>query len=294
MTNVVAMWGIQEVRTALIVGTVVAVASALVGVLTVLRRQAFACHALTDLASVGGSAAFLLSINQLWGFIAASVIAGLGMHAVGIERLRGRDVSTGIVLGAGMGLTSLFLSLSTMRPSSGNTSITVLFGSLFAINPGTVPVIMILCALCIIMLAVLWKPSLFSTVSPSLAHARGVRVSLMNALFMVVLGFGVALSSISVGAVLSTALLIGPASCGLALATRVRGSMVAASLIAVGCVWGGIIVSYESYSWMHGQSWSVSFCIVTLIVVCYLVSRVWVRLCHAVGTRVEREGDHVR
>ena len=283
MTYFSTLWGIQEVRTALIVGSVVAVATALVGVITVLRGQSFACHALTDLASVGGSAAFLLSVSQLWGFVAASVIAGLSMHAIGIERLRGRDVSTGIVLGAGMGLTSLFLSLSTMKQSGGNASINVLFGSLFAINPGTVPVVLVLCALCIIMLFVIWKPALFSTVSPSLARARGVHVSVMNALFMVVLSLGVALSSISVGAVLSTALLIGPASCGLSLATRIRGSMIAASLIGLFCVWGGIMVSYESYTWTHGRSWSVSFCIVALVVLCYLVSRGWARLRHSVG-----------
>lgn len=273
MTWFSALWGIQEVRTALLVGSVVALATALVGVLTVLRGQSFACHALTDLASVGGSAAFLLSINQLWGFVAASVIAAMSMHAIGVERPRGRDVSTGIVLGAGMGLTSLFLSLSTMRQSGGNASVNVLFGSLFAINPSTVPLVLALAVLCIAALCVIWKPALFSTVSPPLAHVRGVRVDLVNAWFMVVMALSVALSSISVGAVLSTALLIGPASCGLALASRVRGSMIWACLIAVACVWGGIIISYESYSWTHGRSWSVSFCIVALVVLCYLASR---------------------
>jgi zinc/manganese transport system permease protein len=274
-----ALWAVPEVRTALIVGSVVVIATALVGVLTVLRGQSFAGHSLTDLASVGGSAAFLLGVNQLWGFVVASIIAALGMHAIGIERLRGRDISTGIMLATGMGLTSLFLSLSTMRPSGASASVNVLFGSLFAISPGVVPVVIILSALCLLMLVIIWRPALFSTVAPQLAHARGVATGATNAAFMVVLALSVALSSISVGAVLSTALLIGPASCGLLLAKRVKNSMIIACASGLFCVWGGIVISYESYSWMHGHSWSVSFCIVALVTVCYLLSRLasWLR-----------------
>ncbi|WP_291761119.1 metal ABC transporter permease [Bifidobacterium sp.] len=103
---------------------------------------------------------------------------------------------------------------------------------------------------------------------------------------MVVLALSVALSSISVGAVLSTALLIGPASCGLLLAKRVRNAMLASCGIGLLCVWGGIVISYESYSWMHGHSWSVSFCIVALVMTCYLLSRLvsWLRgnVTHAI------------
>jgi zinc/manganese transport system permease protein len=274
-----ALWAVPEVHTALIVGSIVVIATALVGVLTVLRGQSFAGHSLTDLASVGGSAAFLLGVSQLWGFVAASILAALGMHAIGIERLRGRDVSTGIILGTGMGLTSLFLSLSTMRTSGGSASVNVLFGSLFAISPGIVPVVIALSIVCLLMLVVIWRPALFVTVSPQLAHARGVKTGLVNAAFMVVLALSVALSSISVGAVLSTALLIGPASCGLLLAKRVRNAMLASCGIGLLCVWGGVVISYESYSWMHGHSWSVSFCIVALVMICYLLSRLvsWLR-----------------
>ncbi|WP_291761116.1 metal ABC transporter permease [Bifidobacterium sp.] len=176
-----ALWAVPEVHTALIVGSVVVIATALVGVLTVLRGQSFAGHSLTDLASVGGSAAFLLGVSQLWGFVAASILAALGMHAIGIERLRGRDVSTGIILGTGMGLTSLFLSLSTMRPAGGSASVNVLFGSLFAISPGIMPVAIVLSALCLLMLVVIWRPALFVTITPQLAHARGVKTGVVNA-----------------------------------------------------------------------------------------------------------------
>ncbi|MFT9282442.1 metal ABC transporter permease [Bifidobacterium sp.] len=274
MNVLMDLWQVQEMRTALVVGSTVAVATACIGVFTVLRGQSFAGHSLTDLASGGGAAAYLLGVNQLWGFLAASVLAGLGMHAIGIERIRGRDVATGIVLATGMGFTSLFITLSMTGNSGGSAAVSVLFGSLFAINPRTVPLICVLALISIVAMALIWRPALFVTVSPQLAHANGVRNGFINASFMCILGIGVALGSISVGAILSTALLIGPASCGLILARRMRDAIVAAAGVGVVSVWVGVIVSYESYHWTGGQSWSVSFCIVALILMMYLICRV--------------------
>ncbi|MCI1865823.1 MAG: metal ABC transporter permease [Bifidobacterium sp.] len=274
MNVIEALWQVQELRIALIVGSTVAVSTAFVGVFTVLRGQSFAGHSLTDLASVGGSAAFLLGVNQLWGFLVGSVLAALGMHWIGVERLRGRDVATGIVLGTGMGFTSLFLTLATMRGGSGGSAaVSILFGSLFAIDPRTVPIVVVLSVVCVLALAMMWKQALFTTVSPQLASAKGVRINIVNALFMCVLGIAVALGSISVGAVLSTALLIGPAACGLAVSKRMRDSVAVACSVGLACVWAGVVVSYESYSWTRGHSWSVSFCIVALVLVCYLLCR---------------------
>lgn len=273
MNILMEIWQLQEMRTALVVGSVVAIATACVGVFTVLRGQSFAGHSLTDLASVGGSAAYLLGVNQLWGFIAASVLAGLGMHAIGIERIRGRDVATGIVLATGMGFTSLFITLSMTGHAGGSAAVAVLFGSLFAINANTVPLICVLAVLSIVMMSILWRPALFVTISPQLAHANGVRNGMINAIFMAILGIAVSLGSISVGAILSTALLIGPASCGLILARRMRDAILIASGVGLASVWIGVIISYQSYHWTGGHSWSVSFCIVALILLMYLICR---------------------
>ena len=78
----------EPVQLALVVGALVAVASAIVGVFTVMRRQSFAGHALADLGAVGGSAAFLIGIGQLWGFVVAGVLAAGLMEVVGVKRVQ--------------------------------------------------------------------------------------------------------------------------------------------------------------------------------------------------------------
>ena len=64
----------QPVHVALTIGGVVAVVSAAVGIFTVIRGQSFAGHTLTDVSTAGGSAAFLLGMNPLLGFIGLSLV----------------------------------------------------------------------------------------------------------------------------------------------------------------------------------------------------------------------------
>src|SRR5689334_17521850 len=87
------------VHIALAVGTVIAVTSAVVGVFTVTRGQSFAGHSLADIATTGGSGAFLIGVNQFWGYLAFGAGAAAFMEMIGIQRRRGRDVATGVVLG---------------------------------------------------------------------------------------------------------------------------------------------------------------------------------------------------
>ena len=103
----------SSVQLALVVGALVAIVAGTVGVFTVIRGQSFAGEALGDIGAAGGSSAYLVGIAPLWGFVGISVAAAGVMELIGIQRARGRDLATGIVLGAGFGLAALFLYLGT-------------------------------------------------------------------------------------------------------------------------------------------------------------------------------------
>ena len=118
--------------------------SAVVGTFTVLRGQSFAGHSLADIGSAGGSAAFLVGVNPLYGFIAMNVVSAGVMELIGIRRPRGRDLSTGIVLGAALGLAALFLYLDTTSTSTTGATANVLFGSIFTLSTATGPVVAVL------------------------------------------------------------------------------------------------------------------------------------------------------
>jgi zinc/manganese transport system permease protein len=268
----------SPVQIALVVGAVSAIVSAVVGVFTVLRGQSFAGHALTDVATTGGSGAFFYGASPLVGFLSAGVIGAGAMELVGVERLRGRDIATGVVLGFATGLSALFLYLDTTKSAATGVSQQILFGSIFTLSSSTIPLVAVLSALTLCVLFVIYRPLLLSSVSPDLAAARGIRIRLIGVLFMLTLAVSVGLSSIAIGSILSTALLIGPAAAALRVTTNLRATLVVATLWGVVATWLGIVLAYDSYYWFpSSQGLPVSFFIVALVFVGYLLSGVRTR-----------------
>jgi zinc/manganese transport system permease protein len=276
----------QPVRTALLVGTVVAITSGVVGVLTVIRGQSFAGHSLGDVATTGGAGAFLAGLNQFWGFLIAGAVAAAVMEGIGVQRRRGRDVATGVVLGAALGAAALFLYLGTQTSSTTGASFTILFGSMFVITPDTVPALIASGAVALAVIAVLSRVLLMTSLSPEIAAARGVPVRAVGAAYLCTLAVAVSLSAVAIGAVLSTALLIGPAATALRLASSPGRAMAAAAATGTAATWIGILLAYDSYDWppsRHG--WPVSFFVVALVVIAYLLS--YARRTRRPGSRAE-------
>jgi zinc/manganese transport system permease protein len=263
------------VHTALIIGAIVSVVCGAVGVFTVLRGQSFAGHAFSDLGTTGGSGAFLVGIGPLWGFVIAGVAAAGAMEMIGVQRARGRDLATGIVLGAALGLAALFLYLDTTSSSTTGATQTILFGSIFAVSSATLPLAIALGAGTVAAMLVLFRPLLLSSTSPELAAARGVPVRLVGAVFLLALALAAALAAITIGSILATALLIGPAATALRLARSPGRAILIAVVIAVAITWISIVLAYDSFNWSSaGTGWPVSFFVVTLALIAYVLSGV--------------------
>jgi zinc/manganese transport system permease protein len=261
------------VQTALEIGGVVAVVSAVVGVFTVLRGQSFAGHSLADVSTAGGSGSILLGLSPLTGFLWGGVLGALAMDLIGVQRVRGRDVATGIVLGAATGLAALFLYLDTTTQAITGATQQILFGSIFTIDSSTVPVVVGCSVGAIGLVAFIFRPLLLSSLSPEAAAARGVPLRLVGSLFMVALAVAVGLSALAIGAILSTALLIGPAASALRLTRRFGWAIGVAVLLGIAITWLGILLAYDSYYWGSSQrGLPVSFFIVALDLLVYLAS----------------------
>jgi zinc/manganese transport system permease protein len=281
----------QPVQVALLAGGLVAVVSGIVGTFTVLRGQSFAGHALADVGATGGSGAFLVGINPLFGFVGIGIAAAGVMELIGIRRPRGRDLATGIVLGAGLGLAALFLYWDATFSNTTGATITVLFGSLFVISSSLVPMIAAFSLFALALVLVLYRQLLLSSVSSDLAFARGVPVRLAGLLYLLALAVAVSLAALTIGAILSTALLIGPAATALRLTSRPGRAMIYSALTGLAATWLGILLSYDSYYWPPRQhGWPVSFFVVTLVFVFYLLVQPLARRRSGPGARPQVPG----
>lgn len=266
-----AFFASQPVDVALVGGSVVALVSGVVGVFTVVRGQSFAGHALGDLGTLGGSGSFLVGISPLWGLTGVGAVVAAAMELAGVQRRRGRDVATGIVLGAALGISALLLYLDTTQRSTTGATVSVLFGSLFSVSPSLLPAMAGLAAAGVVAVSVMYRPLLLASVDAELARARGVAVRSVGVAFLVLLGVTVSLSSLIVGTILSPALLIGPAAVALRLARRPAAAMALAGLLGTVAVWIGVFLAWESYDWPPSHDgWPVGFFVVALVFCAYL------------------------
>lgn len=262
------------VRLALLTGGVAALVSGAVGAFTVLRGQSYAGHALADISVTGGSGSYLLGISPLLGFAGTGVLAAGVMDMIGIRRPRGRDLATGIVRGAGLGIAALLLYWDTTHTAATGAAVTILFGSMFTLSPTVVPLVIACGAVALAIVVVLYRPLLLSSVSADLAFARGVRVRIAGALCLIAIGLAVSLSALTIGAILSTALLVGPAATALRLTSRPGLMMLWSALIGLAATWLGILLAFDSFYWPpQRRGWPVSFFVVVLVFAFYLLAR---------------------
>ena len=128
-----------------------------------------------------------------------------------------RDATTALVLVAALGTGALFLALNTTYATA---AFSLLFGSIVGITRAQVWETGVLALGCIAVLAVLYRPLLFASVSPASAAARGVPVRLLGVLFLVVVGVAAAVTVPTAGTLLIFSLMIGPAAAAVQLARR--------------------------------------------------------------------------
>jgi zinc/manganese transport system permease protein len=180
--------------------------------------------------------------------------------------VKDRDVATGVVLGAATGLSALFFYLVTLQTTTTGSTQSILFGSVFTVNPSTLPDALAVSSLVLVSLFVIRRPLMMSSISLELAAARGIRLRMVGLAFMVMLAVAVGLSAIVIGSILSTALLIGPPASALKVATRFSHALVLACVLGVFATGVGIVFAYDSYYWFgSSRGLPVSFFVVVIV-----------------------------
>ena len=234
-----------------------------VGYFLVLRGQTFAGHALSHVGFAGATGAVLIGVAPIWGLLGFTLIAGMGMGALG-QRLAGRDVAIGIVLTLALGLGLLFLHFFTAYA----TQVTaLLFGNVLAVDRSTIATMAALGAVTLAGLAAIMRPLIFSSLQPELAEAKGVPLRFISIAFLAVVALAVSESAQIVGILLVFALMVGPPATAQQLVTGLWSGIILSALLALAEAWIGIAVAYYT-------DWPVSFCIALLSGVAYFLAYV--------------------
>jgi zinc/manganese transport system permease protein len=243
------------------VSGIVAVVAGVVGFFTVLRGSAFAAHAIPNGAFAGAAAAILVGASTLLGL---GVFALAGAMAIGLLGRRGRhDVATALALVAMLGLGALFLSFSEQYSSE---VYTLLFGEILGIASNELAPTAILGALCVLAIAVLYRPLLLSSVLPEVGESRGISAFAIEMLFLAVLALAAAMTVPVVGTLLFFSLAIGAPAAARSFTDRPLIAMALSAAIALLIVWLAIGASYQT-------DYPVGFFVGAGSAVCYALGR---------------------
>ncbi|HEX3629642.1 MAG TPA: metal ABC transporter permease [Candidatus Dormibacteraeota bacterium] len=243
-------------------GTIVAISAGVIGYFVVLRGLSFAAHALSHIGFAGATGGVLVGAGPLVGLLAFTMGAGAVMGALG-QRLRGRDVTIGLVMAFTLGLGLLF---TTLYQGPATLAIGILFGQIFGISLQEVGITLVAGVLTVLGIVVVYRPLLFATLDEEVAEAKGVPVRGLSIAFMVILAVAVSEAVQVVGVLLIFALIVAPAAIAERYTTRPSRGILLSALLAVLFTWAGLAIAYY-------LPYPPGFFIATIAFGCYVVGR---------------------
>jgi len=244
----------------------VGLVAGVVGYFLVLRRQAFAGHALSHVGFAGATGAALLGWNPLLGMVAVTLLASSWMGLLA-EKLEDADVVTAAVLSLSLGLGMLFLHFYNGFASASSS---LLFGNVLAVDRATLWLLAAMAVICLGGMAIIARPLIFASLQPEVAQARGVNRRLVSVLFLGLVAICTTQCIQIVGVLLVFTLLVGPAATVQQLTLPVVAGALLSALLAIAEAWAGLVLAFYT-------DWPTSFWITALSSSAYLAVRFAVR-----------------
>lgn len=234
------------VRYAFAVGLLIALCSAIFGVVLVLKRFSFIGDGLSHIAfGVMAVAAVVGLTDNMWIVLPVTVLSAILLLQTGQHtKIRGDAAIAMVSVGA---LAVGYLLMSVFPPSD-NVAGDVcgsLFGSDAILSLTRAEVISCsVLSLSVLLLFLLFYQKIFAvTFDEDFARATGVRASLCNLLIAVVIAVIIVLAMNLVGSLLISALVIFPALSAMRVCRTFRGVVITAAALSVVCTAVGILAA---------------------------------------------------
>ena len=254
-------------RNAFEAGTIVAILAGIVGYFVILRRTAFAAHALSHIGFAGATGAVVLGLSPVVGLISFTLGAAGIMGSLG-QRLRSRDTVIGIVLAWMLGLGVLFLSL---YKGYATEAYALLFGEILGISHRDVLITLAASVVALAGVTAMYRPLLFASVDEKVAEAKGLPIQLLSIGFMMILALAVSAAVQVVGILLIFSLIVTPAAIAERLTNRPASAIALSVGLAVTFTWLGLAIAFY-------LPYPVSFFITSLAFGSYLIARIVTRV----------------
>ncbi|WP_456370979.1 metal ABC transporter permease [Thermodesulfatator atlanticus] len=228
-------------RRALVAGTFLSCAAALLGLFLILRKDAMMGHGLTHIAFAGVALALLFNLAP---FPVALLISALAAFLILKVRERAGlygDTAIAILSSLGMALGIILASLSN---HFNVTLLSFLFGNILAVSHFELYSSVALALIVIVSIVLFYHELLYTTFDEESARAGGLPVGFFDALLAVLTAITVVIGMKIVGLLLVSALLVIPAAAALQVSPSFRVCVFLAALFGIASTLFGIISAW--------------------------------------------------
>lgn len=226
---------------AFLMAALIAVIAPCIGVVIVLKRLSNIGDAASHSALAGIALGLALGINPIVGAVVFSLAAVLGIEL--LRRIFGRysEISTTVIMSAGIGLTAIFSGF--IKNGSANLN-SFLFGSIVAVSDVELILSVILCAAVITVSALMYREMFYITFDEEAAYLAGIPVKLINTVFMILTAVTVSVASRTVGALMVSSLMVIPAACAMTVSKSYKSTIIYSILFAAFFCIAGLTAAY--------------------------------------------------
>lgn len=234
------------VRYALIVGTLIALCSSLLGVTLVLKRFSFIGDGLSHVAFGAIAIASIFNItNSAIIVMPVTIISAILLLRTGQKTKIQGDAAIAMLSVGALAVGYMLLNIfSTSANVSGDVCST-LFGStsILTLTKSEVWLCVIMSVIVVIMFIVLYNRIFAVTFDENFAKATGTKSDVYNLMIAVITAIIIVLAMNLVGSLLISALVIFPAISAMRVIQNFKGVVIYSAIISVVCAIVGIVLS---------------------------------------------------
>lgn len=244
--NLVEIFSYSFMFRALVVGLLVSVCSALVGVPLVLRKNSMLGDGLSHTAFSAFALATVFGFTPLWFALPITILASffilrLSKNGGGKTRKISGDSAIALLSASSLALGTFAISLSKGINIDLNS---YLFGSILSVSEADVAISIAL-TLTVIVLFVLTFHRIFAiTFDEAFARSIGVRTDVYDVIFAIICSVTVTLGMRLLGSLLISSLIIFPTVIAMSFAKTFKGTTILAVLISIVTFVVGLVLSF--------------------------------------------------
>lgn len=239
--TVIEMLSYPFMTRAFLVGSLVALCSALLGVSLVLKRYSMIGDGLSHVGF--GAMAIAAAMNAAPLTVAIPVVI---VAAILLLRISGNAKIKGDAAIALISTTSLAVGVMVISLTTGmNTDVyNYMFGSILAMSAEDVKLSLVLSVFVLILFIVFYHKIFAITFDETFASATGVKAGVYNTLIAVLTAVTIVLGMRMMGALLISSLIIFPALTSMRVCRTFKSVIINAAVISVVCLIAGVTLSY--------------------------------------------------